>query len=115
MDAQGSGRESLIALDPASTDGCFAVSTVTGFYLLDLPGRRLMRSPATVHSTSGWSMRWTFDLDGLWLPLVQLVQCVVGEPMRAQVMTGDPIALEQPLRSSPVQAIHPAPGRVSDT
>ncbi|VXC49871.1 hypothetical protein [Nocardioides sp. AX2bis] len=107
MDAHGSGRQPLLELDPVGSEGCFAVSTITGAYLLDLTGRRLQRTPVKV--TSGpWSLLWTFDLDGHWLTLVDLVRCVVGEPMRARVMTGDPL-LEQPLRSSPVQAIRRAP------
>lgn len=84
------------------SDGCFAVRTVTGTYLLDVAGRRLMRSAQTLIDGNA-SLRLTYNVDHTWLPLVELIGCQVGEKMRATVLIDD---TAQPLRSSTVQAIH---------
>lgn len=85
--------------------GCWAVRTYTGAYLLDLTRRRLMRQPAILTDTSHGhqqSLTWTFDVDGTWLPLIELEECRLGAYMRATVQIED---ADQPLRSSPVLTI----------
>lgn len=83
--------------------GCYTVRTVTGSYLLDLTHRLLMRTPVTLASGDR-SMTLTFDVEGTWLPLVELTDCTVGQPMRASVRIAN---ATQPLRTSPVRAIEP--------
>lgn len=92
--------------DDATTT--YRVQTVTGTYLLDLRSRRLLRIPNTIHA-GDQSLTLVFDVDGAWLPLVELRQCRVGEPMRATVTIS---GAHQPLRTSPVRTIaHATAGR----
>lgn len=87
-------------------DGRYEVVTVTGDYLLDLTGRRLMRFPRTLIGAQG-TATLTFDVDRTWLPLVELTACAVGSSMRATVLIN---GVEQPVRTSQVRSIHPLPG-----
>ena len=102
----GTGRSdapsprSAQALDDAHS-GRFEVQTITGSYLVDLTHRWLIRAPVTLRSGSS-SLTWTFDIDGIRLPIVKLADCAVGRPMRATLRIGD---ADQPLRTSPVQTI----------
>jgi hypothetical protein len=75
--------------------GRYGVRTITGSYLLDLPRRRLMRFPVAPTSAST-ALTWTFDIHGSWLPLVRLIECTLGAPMRATVRLAD---VDQPLRT----------------
>lgn len=111
--AAGRGREDTGARPGASCeaahldrledtdDGCFVVRTHTGRYLLDLAHRRLVREPVTL-TARGRSLTWTFEVDGLWLPLVKLHECTVGAGMRAVIRIAEQ---DQPLRTSPVRSI----------
>lgn len=95
-----------------SDHGTWQIATVTADYHLDMDHRRLQRHPRHTGprlvrtGPREVTVRRTFDTDGTWLYLDELVQCQIGLPLLA--FQHQPGRGTVPLSSTIVQRIRPA-------